>query len=137
VKIFVSGGIDEEEARELADLVDGFGVGTSIAFPPSIDLALDIVEVDGTPVAKRGKLPGRKQVYRCSKVHDLIVPFGRELERCPVCGEPTRPLLRKVMESGELTVDLPSAREIRSRVLERLENVRSVPNFAIEPLLFA
>ncbi len=137
VKIFVSGGIDEEEARELADLVDGFGVGTSIAFPPSIDLALDIVEVDGAPVAKRGKLPGRKQVYRCSKVHDLIVPFGKELERCPVCGEPTRPLLRKVMESGELTVDLPSAREIRSRVLERLENVRSVPNFAIEPLLYA
>ncbi len=135
VRIFVSGGIDEEEARELADLVDGFGVGTSIAFPPSIDLALDIVEVEGRPVAKRGKLPGRKQVYRCSKLHDLIVPFGKELERCPVCGEPTRPLLKKVMESGELTVDLPSAREIRSKVLERLEKIRSVPDFAIEPVL--
>jgi nicotinate phosphoribosyltransferase len=135
VRIFVSGGIDEEEARELADLADGFGVGTSIAFPPSVDLALDIVEVEGRPLAKRGKLPGRKQVYRCKRMHDLIVPFGKELERCPVCGDPTSPLLRKVMESGELTVDLPSAREIRSKLLERLEVIRSKPDLAIEPVL--
>ncbi len=135
VRIFVSGGIDEEQAQELADVVDGFGVGTSIAFPPSIDLALDIVEVEGRPLAKRGKLPGRKQVYRCRRMHDVIVPFGRELERCTVCGEPVRQLLRKVMESGELTVDLPSAREIRSRVLERLDAIRSIPGFEIEPIL--
>jgi nicotinate phosphoribosyltransferase len=135
VRIFVSGGIDEEEARELADLADGFGVGTSIAFPPSVDLALDIVEVEGRAIAKRGKLPGRKQVYRCKKMHDVIVPFGKELERCPVCGEQSSPLLRKVMESGEVTVDLPSAREIRSRVLERLEIIRSMPDFTIEPVL--
>jgi hypothetical protein len=39
------------------------------------------------------------------------------------------------MESGEVTVDLPSAREIRSRVLERLEIIRSMPDFTIEPVL--
>jgi nicotinate phosphoribosyltransferase len=98
-------------------------------------LALDIVEVEGRAVAKRGKLPGRKQVYRCKRMHDVIVPFGKELERCPVCGEQSSPLLRKVMESGEVTVDLPSAREIRSRVLERLEIIRSMPDFTIEPVL--
>lgn len=137
VRIFVSGGIDEEEAMELSELVDGFGVGTSIAFPPSVDLALDIVEVEGRPLAKRGKLPGRKQVYRCRNLHDFVVPFGKELERCPTCGEPVRPLLRKVMSSGELTADLPSARDIRSRVIERLEAIRSLPEFRIEPRLLA
>ncbi|MDO8683704.1 MAG: nicotinate phosphoribosyltransferase, partial [Armatimonadota bacterium] len=55
VKIIVSGGIDEEKILELNPLVDGYGVGTSISNAPVIDFALDIVDIEGKPVAKRGK----------------------------------------------------------------------------------
>ncbi len=69
VKIVVSGGLDEEELTGLAEVTDVFGVDTSIALPPSVDISMDIVEVktgDGwTPITKRGKLPGFKQVYDC------------------------------------------------------------------------
>ena len=77
VKIFVSGGLDEEDVRRLVDVADGFGVGTSIAFPRSIDLAMDIVEVDGESFSKRGKLPGRKQVYRCCLLYTSPSPRDR------------------------------------------------------------
>ena len=64
VGIFVSGGIDEAEIGELRDIVSGFGVGTSVANAKCIDFALDIVEIEGEPCAKRGKKGGKKQVYR-------------------------------------------------------------------------
>jgi len=125
VKIFVSGGLDEKNVMELVDLVDGFGVGTSIAFPPSIDLALDIVEKNGKPLSKRGKLPGGKQVYRCENLHDTVVPWGRVVERCGVCGGRVEPLLKQVLSRGEIVSDLPDAKEIRERVLGQLEKLVS------------
>jgi len=64
VDIFVSGGITPATIRELRDVADGFGVGSHITNADPVDFALDIVEVDGEPTAKRGKLPGRKAVYR-------------------------------------------------------------------------
>lgn len=127
VKIFVSGGIDEEEVIELRDLVNGFGVGTSIAFPPSIDISMDIVEVmrDGKwiPISKRGKLPGFKQLYRCQgDLEDHVLPWGSE---APVCrdGSRAKPMLEQYMMNGEIVRDLPSPREIRRYVLEQLEKV--------------
>ncbi|MCS7132539.1 MAG: nicotinate phosphoribosyltransferase [Aigarchaeota archaeon] len=133
VKIFVSGGLDEQEIRELADIADGFGVGTSIAFPPSIDLAMDIVEVDGKPFSKRGKLPGRKQVYRCRKLHDTITPFKVELNSCPICGGGVEPLLKPLMRGGKLVRDLPSPTEVRERVIKRLKELAGVEEFQPEP----
>lgn len=64
VDVLVSGGITPETIRELRDVVDGFGVGSHITGADPVDFALDIVEVDGEPTAKRGKLSGRKAVYR-------------------------------------------------------------------------
>jgi len=64
VDILVSGGITPETIRELRDVADGFGIGSHITNADPVDFALDIVEVDGEPTAKRGKLPGRKSVYR-------------------------------------------------------------------------
>jgi nicotinate phosphoribosyltransferase len=66
VDVFVSGGLTPDDLRDLRGLVDGFGVGSAITDADPVDFALDIVEVDGDPVAKRGKLAGRKQVYRTS-----------------------------------------------------------------------
>ncbi len=126
VKIFVSGGIDEEQVRELRDVVDGFGVGTSIANAPSVDLSADIVEVDRgggwERVAKRGKLPGAKQLYRCSLQEDYVLPWGAEPPRCRNGGEP-RAMLVKYMEAGRLVRPLPRVEEIRSYVLSQLEEL--------------
>ncbi|MDW8083664.1 MAG: nicotinate phosphoribosyltransferase [Candidatus Caldarchaeum sp.] len=136
VKIFVSGGLAEENIKDLADIVDGFGVGTSIAFPESVDLALDIVERGGQPMSKRGKLPGKKQVYRCEKMHDVVTVWGKHVDSCPVCGGPCRPLLKQVMAKGEVIVDLPSAKKIRDYVLEQLDRVGRLGDFAPRPILF-
>ncbi len=66
VDIFCSGGLGPAKLRELRDVADGFGVGSYVSNADPLDFALDIVEVDGEPAAKRGKLTGRKAVYRTS-----------------------------------------------------------------------
>src|SRR2546428_4144380 len=66
VKIIVSGSVDEKSIPALLEAgVDGFGVGTSLSNAPTIDFALDLVEVDGKPAAKRGKFRGREDLPRC------------------------------------------------------------------------
>lgn len=64
VDMFASGGLGPEEIRELRDVVEGFGIGSYVSNADPINFALDIVEVEGEPAAKRGKLSGAKQVYR-------------------------------------------------------------------------
>jgi len=64
VDLLFSGGLTPTTCRELRDLAAGFGVGGYVSNADPVDFALDIVAVDGEPVAKRGKLPGRKAVYR-------------------------------------------------------------------------
>ncbi|HEX6988755.1 MAG TPA: nicotinate phosphoribosyltransferase [Bacillota bacterium] len=59
VRIFVSGGLTPERIRELAAAgADGFGVGSYISGARPIDMTMDLKEIDGRPVAKRGRLPG-------------------------------------------------------------------------------
>jgi nicotinate phosphoribosyltransferase len=62
--ILVSGGLGPDDLRELRDAADSFGVGGYIANADPLDFSLDLVEVDGEPAAKRGKLSGAKEVYR-------------------------------------------------------------------------
>ncbi len=64
VDIFLSGGLGPDTLRNLRDVADGFGVGSYISNADPVDFALDIVAVDGEPLAKRGKLSGIKSVYR-------------------------------------------------------------------------
>lgn len=125
VKIYVSGGIDEEEILKLRDVVEGFGVGTSIAFPPSVDLSMDIVEIKKgdkwIPITKRGKMPGAKQVYRClNPLKNIMVPWAQEPPKCPDNKSP-KPLLVKYMSSGKIEMNLPKPIEIRKYVLEQLQ----------------
>ncbi|AMQ18907.1 nicotinate phosphoribosyltransferase [Thermococcus peptonophilus] len=119
VKIFLSGGLNEESLKELADMADAFGVGSAIASAKPVDFSLDIVEVEGKPITKRGKLSGRKQIYRCENGHYHRVPADKELEKCPVCGAKVEPLLKPLIENGEIVAELPKAREIREYVLEQ------------------
>jgi nicotinate phosphoribosyltransferase len=124
VKIVVSGGIDEKEILELRNLVDAFGVGTSIANPPNIDISADIVEIhennEWRPITKRGKLPGAKQVYRRRPGLNDIVTL---LDKPGGIQEEYQPLLKKYMENGELLVNLPSLSEIREYVLDQLREL--------------
>jgi len=119
VKIFVSGGLDEESITEIVDVADAFGVGSAIASAKPVDFSLDIVEVEGKPITKRGKLSGRKQVYRCENGHYHRVPADKKLERCPVCGAKVEPLLQPLIKDGEIVAELPKAREVRAYVLEQ------------------
>jgi len=125
VKIYVSGGIDEDDIIQLRDIVDGFGVGTSIANPSEgVDFSADIVEKfengKWIPFTKRGKWPGAKQVYRCGDTPDTDVITLLDVQPPrPEC----KPLLKKVMERGKTITDLPSAKEIREYVLEQLKKL--------------
>jgi len=61
VKIFVSGGLDPERISyflESGAPVDGFGVGSYISGAKPIDFTADLHEVEGKPIAKRGRIPG-------------------------------------------------------------------------------
>lgn len=59
VKIFVSGGLTPDRIRILSqESVDAFGVGSYISDASPIDMTLDIKEVEGKPIAKRGRIPG-------------------------------------------------------------------------------
>lgn len=59
VQIVVSGGITPDRIPGLlAAGADIFGVGSYIAGAPSIDMTMDLKEVNGQPIAKRGRIPG-------------------------------------------------------------------------------
>jgi nicotinate phosphoribosyltransferase len=62
VKIVVSGGLDVERIgvfKESGAPVDSFAVGSAISKASPIDFTGDLKEIDGEPVAKRGRIPGR------------------------------------------------------------------------------
>jgi nicotinate phosphoribosyltransferase len=61
VQIFVSGGVTPDRIRELREAgapVDGYGVGSYITSARPIDFTADLHEIDGKPIAKRGRIPG-------------------------------------------------------------------------------
>lgn len=58
VKIVVSGGLNPEKIALLKEDADMFGVGSYISGAPPIDMTMDIKEVAGQKIAKRGRIPG-------------------------------------------------------------------------------
>ena len=69
VKIFVSGGLTPERISILnKEPVDAFGVGSYISDTSPIDMTLDIKEVEGKPVAKRGRIPGRIENLKLKRI---------------------------------------------------------------------
>jgi nicotinate phosphoribosyltransferase len=125
VKIFVSGGLNDEMVAQLSLAgVDGFGVGTSVSNAPSIDFALDIVEADGKPVAKRGKLGGKKMVWRCDDcLREKVTGATVTAPKCQNCGQRMGKLLGPLISKGRLSKVLPSPDNIRERVLSQLDRL--------------
>ncbi|MBI4336532.1 MAG: nicotinate phosphoribosyltransferase [Chloroflexi bacterium] len=71
VEVFVSGGITPERIRRFLEAgckIDGFGVGGYITSAPPNDFTADIREVEGKPIAKRGRLPGAAPNPRLKRV---------------------------------------------------------------------
>jgi nicotinate phosphoribosyltransferase len=61
VKIVVSGGLNPDRVRyfkEAGAPVDSYAVGSHISGASPIDFTGDIKEIDGRPIAKRGRIPG-------------------------------------------------------------------------------
>jgi nicotinate phosphoribosyltransferase len=128
VKLFVSGGLDEDKIAELNPVVDAYGIGTSISSAKVIDFAMDITEVEGKPLAKRGKMSGSKRVMRCDNCFDSrMVPFGVAVSTqhsavsCP-CGGVFRDILLPFVENGRVVGHVLSSREIREYVLNQLKH---------------
>jgi nicotinate phosphoribosyltransferase len=123
--VFVSSGLDEYAVREFLNsggVAAGFGVGTrfaSLADAPNLDLVykLSAVERDGdlVPTMKlstgKTSLPGEKQVFRRTDagthVGDVVDVRGAD--------GPGDPLLKPVVEDGDLIAEVPSLDAIRER----------------------
>jgi nicotinate phosphoribosyltransferase len=64
VRIVVSGGLDAERIgvfKSAEAPVDSFAVGSAISDASPIDFTGDLKEIDGRPIAKRGRIPGRTE----------------------------------------------------------------------------
>jgi nicotinate phosphoribosyltransferase len=127
VKLVASGGIDEYSMPELNEVVDAYGVGTSISNAPVIDFSMDIVEIEGEPIAKRGKMSGIKRVLKCKECSARRVVPGKPgvnaNRNSPVlcmCGGEMTDLLKPLIREGKITRDLPGSQDIRSYILEQL-----------------
>ena len=71
VKIVVSGGMNPERIayfRAQAAPVDSYAVGSHISGASPIDFTGDIKEIDGRPIAKRGRIPGLTESPRLQPV---------------------------------------------------------------------
>ncbi len=125
VGIFVSGGLDADAVTLLGEAgADGFGVGTWVSCAPPVDFALDIVDVEGKPAAKRGKLGGKKQVWRCRDcLVDAVLRWEDDVPACPRCGGETEAMLRPLIDGGEIVGKLPEPRAIREYALGQLSRL--------------
>jgi len=127
VRIFASGGLDEDRIAELIAAgapIDGFGVGTRMGVShdaPDLDIAYKLCSYAGRGRVKLspGKpiLPGRKQVFRAGAggvaTGDIIARDGEA-----VAG---RPLLTCVMRAGRRTdPSPPSLDELRRGAREEI-----------------
>jgi nicotinate phosphoribosyltransferase len=121
VKIIVSGTLNEDSVKQLREFVDGFGVGTSVAYPPVIDFSAKIVEVyeDGKRQfrGKRGGLGGRKAIYRSRNFHDTVILDGETPPKGSV------PMLAPLIRDGRIVRKFEKIDLIRQRVVKQLRAV--------------
>jgi len=124
VKIFLSGGLTEDTILEFREYADGFGIGTYVSNSPTIDFALDIVEIEKKAIAKRGKFAGRKQIGYCPKCQIyLCEEFIIEEITCPSCKKVMEKKLEKIMEKGKIISKIPTEQQTREYVLQQIKTL--------------
>jgi nicotinate phosphoribosyltransferase len=124
VKLFISGDLDEDKILRYNKVADAYGVGTHISNSPVVNFAMDIVEIDSKPLAKRGKESGLKQVWRCAAdgIRARTLATVEELA-CPSCSAQMEPLLNVRYKDGAALEANPTPQQVRARVLANLEEV--------------
>ena len=123
IKFYASGGIKEEDVPGLNPVVDGYGIGTSISNAPVVDYAMDIMEVEGKPSAKRGKWSGSKRVLRCQGCGaQKIVPNDKGKYVCE-CGKKFKDILIPVIDNGKELIKPEPATTLRKSVLKNVEDL--------------
>jgi nicotinate phosphoribosyltransferase len=100
-------------------------VGSEIASSRPFDFSMDIVEVNGEPLAKRGKESGGKALLFCPKcLLRETVPKRPPLPPCPPCpschGE-RQNLLEKVLEGGKRLIQPRPLEERAAFVQQEIE----------------
>lgn len=126
VNLIVSGGLDENDILKLRDIVDAFGVGTAISGAEVLDFSLDIVEIEGRKIAKRGKMSGAKKVIRCGRCFtDKVVLEDDRADdyKCDKCGSTYKDIFIDAIKDGEVIYDFPEVKDIRKRVLSQFKNL--------------
>ncbi len=127
VKLYVSGGLNDADIERLNPVVDGYGVGTFISNAPVVDFSMDIVEIEGKPLAKRGKWSGAKRVVSCDSCRTRkILPLESSATICPSCGEPYTNHLLPLLEGGEVVRPIRTPEKVRDFVLCQIDRVPPV-----------
>lgn len=124
VKLVVSGGLDEEDIIKLRDIVYAFGVGTAISGAKVLDFSLDIVEIEGKKISKRGKMSGAKKVIRCQNCFsDRIILEDRKVSdyRCVECNGIYKDIFIDAVKEGKILYDFPQASDIRKNAIGQFE----------------
>jgi len=121
VKMFVSGGITERHIRALNPVADAYGIGAEISGAPPVDFSLDIVEIDGKPAAKRGKMSGGKNLWRCPECGAAwVLPFQETPPDHAGCNGSPGNLLQPLLQNGSPVYPDPSPQSLRQYVLAQL-----------------
>jgi nicotinate phosphoribosyltransferase len=118
VQLFVSGDLGEPEIAGLNRYADSYGIDSAIATAPAIEFTLDIVEVDGRPRSRRGKLSGRKHLWGCPECGNRgIAPWAAKLGHCPRCDHRVRALLHTWLSGGKRRRRSPSVVDVRAHCM--------------------
>lgn len=123
VKLYASGGLDEYAILHLNDVCDGYGVGTALANAPTVNFAFDIVEIEGVPYAKRGKMSGAKFVARCPSCGASQVIYWTHDPGTCACGKARTIVNQPLIVGGRVVAELPTATEVRARALAEIRGL--------------
>jgi nicotinate phosphoribosyltransferase len=126
VKLFISGGLDEYSIRSYNHVADAYGVGTSVSAARVIDYSMDIIDIEGKPIAKRGKRSGRKQLWRCEEcfIYETTPRItGEDIPNCPDCGDAMKLLLQQIQSSDERLTHITDHDAVREYVLKQLPHL--------------
>jgi nicotinate phosphoribosyltransferase len=81
------------------------------------------MEIEGRPMAKRGKRSGAKQVWRLPGTVENTVLSASKPAPVDASGRPAEALLKPLISRGKIVRDLPPPRTLRDFVLEQMARI--------------